>query len=119
MASVLIVEDEPVVRNTLTRLLSKRGYDTISVDSGEAALHCLAAVNDVNVALIDVDLPGINGFELVRRLEVDQPQITPVLLSGADRDRLELFGDQHSIKIMRKPINFKCLIDVINDPKKS
>lgn len=64
---VLVVEDEPVSRLLLTRLLGQEGAEVLTCASGEEALRTLALQN-LDVVILDIGLPGIDGFEVCRRI---------------------------------------------------
>jgi two-component system nitrogen regulation response regulator NtrX len=65
---ILIVDDEPLIRTSLTGVLQDEGYDTISVDSGEACCAELARAT-FDVVLLDVWLPGVDGMETLSRIQ--------------------------------------------------
>ena len=89
-ARVLIVDDEESNRKLLTRLLS-REYDVVTLQDGEEALALLERV-DVDVVLLDVRLPGLDGFEVCSRLKImPRTRLVPVVLVtglGAREHRL-------------------------------
>jgi putative two-component system response regulator len=77
---ILVVDDEDRNRNLLERLLSSQGYDVLTVKSGEAALTALRHVA-VDLVLLDVQLPGINGFDVCARLKSSpHTRLVPVVL---------------------------------------
>ena len=78
-ARVLLVEDQPVLREGLTRWLGDHGYRVVSCESGEEAL---ARANDVDVIASDVVLRGMDGIELLARLRRAAPRLPAVLFSG-------------------------------------
>src|SRR5215510_7691783 len=80
-AVVLIVDDEPVVRELLRRVL-ETDYSVLEAPNGPEALKLLRA-NEVNLILLDVVLPGMNGIELLSRLRLTRPNIPVILMSGA------------------------------------
>lgn len=81
--SVLLVEDHPIMRETLSELLSD--IPEVELDgtaaSGEEALS-LCETFTPNLALIDVSLPGMNGIELVEALLIRHPETACLMLSG-------------------------------------
>ena len=83
-ARVLVVDDEESNRKLLTRLLS-REYDVVTLPDGEQALALLERV-DVDVVLLDVRLPGLDGFEVCSRLKMmPRTRLVPVVLvTGLD-----------------------------------
>ena len=99
---ILIVDDEPVIAHTASRLFSKEGYDTRPVYSAEEALE-LISMWVPHLAVIDVRLPGMNGVDLAIRLKAELPNCKLVLLTGFN-DPSWLHRGGHSFKVLMKPI---------------
>lgn len=114
---VLIVEDEAISRRALTALLNASGFDTYAVASGEEALDAVGSVSAEGmlpeIALVDLDLPGMSGIEFIQRLAAVVPGIRPVLITATSRERLDELLESQFVSYMRKPIDFKCLLHVI------
>jgi DNA-binding response OmpR family regulator len=87
MATVLLVEDDPGVREGLELALRRLGYGVHPVASGETALHG-AREAPVDVVVLDVMLPGLDGFEVCRRLRRDSD--VPVIMLTARGDDLDI-----------------------------
>lgn len=81
---VLVVDDIAEVANGLCTGLSRLGYDVKIAFDAEAALH-MAEVFQPDIALIDIVLPGMSGYELARRLKVDR-NLCIVAMSGRPSD---------------------------------
>ncbi len=101
-ASILVVDDEPMVREVLSRYLSREGFDVSAAEDGEEALtHYARATPDL--VLLDLMLPKIDGFEVFRRIR-EQSRRTPVIMltaKGDETDRivgLELGADDYVAK---------------------
>jgi CheY-like chemotaxis protein len=84
LAKVLVVDDEPEVREVLRDLLSDLGYDVILADSGPTALDALSA-NKPDLVLLDVFMPGMDGVETLRRMTALDPSV-PVIVVTANTD---------------------------------
>lgn len=85
-ARVLIVDDEPMVRRALSRLVVHFGHHADTAQDGEEALKEL--VKGFDLVLLDAMLPGIKGFEVVRRMRADERWRTlPVIMLTAHTDR--------------------------------
>ena len=69
---ILVVNDEPQVRDAFKLGFDKAGYTTCLAESGEDALEVLDKDN-IQVMYLDLNLPGMNGLELCRRVRKDQP----------------------------------------------
>ena len=68
MRKVLVLEDEENIRSFVVINLKRAGYETIEAGTGEEALAALKANPSIKVALLDIMLPGIDGFEVCRRI---------------------------------------------------
>src|SRR5439155_19738442 len=91
-ATILIVDDEPLIRATLTEYLTEEGHRVSACGSGEEALT-LAAEQPFDVALCDVQLPGMDGIELLGRLLKISPQTFVLLITafGTVENAVEAF----------------------------
>jgi len=87
MATVLLVEDDPGVREGLELALRRLGYGVHPVASGETALHGVREAA-VDVVVLDVMLPGLDGFEVCRRLRRDSD--VPVIMLTARGDDFDI-----------------------------
>jgi DNA-binding NtrC family response regulator len=112
-ASVLIVEDERASRTALSRLLAQSGYDNQAVGSAEDALRLIRRNGAPRVALVDLNLPGMNGLELIEKLSRIDPSVVIVLTTAAAgeplMDRLRDFG----VEYLRKPLDFNRLLGLL------
>jgi two-component system, OmpR family, response regulator MtrA len=89
MATVLLVEDDPGARQGLELALRRLGYGVLPAASGEAALDGIRQAT-VDVVVLDVMLPGLDGFEVCRRLRRDSE--IPVIMLTARGDDLDIVG---------------------------
>ena len=79
--NVLVVEDEKVHRELLKMTLEEEGYRVWSVPSAEKALPILAQ-EEVEVAVLDVRLPGMSGLELLRRIKQERPEVEVIVITA-------------------------------------
>lgn len=79
---VLVVEDDQDMRDMLSEILRRGGYDCQTVESGLRALSFLAEMDDIDLVFSDVDMPGIDGIELLRTVKAIMPNVPVVLVSG-------------------------------------
>jgi DNA-binding NtrC family response regulator len=110
---VLIIEDEKVSRKALAMLLARQGYESEAVESAEEALTVLNRGSKPDIALIDVDLPGMSGAEFLEKLVERDPGVQPVFITAADEDRLAKLLHHHKIPHLRKPIDFRRLLEFL------
>ncbi|UFU05355.1 response regulator transcription factor [Ruania halotolerans] len=89
MTSVLLIEDDPLVRRSLELALGRYGYAIRTSATGEEGLAALAQ-EPPDLVVLDLMLPGIDGFEVCRRLRVDSQ--APVIMLTARGDDLDVVG---------------------------
>ena len=77
---ILVVDDEPEIRNSLSGVLEDEGYFAEAVESGEACLEVLRSGNGFELVLLDVWLPGIDGIEVLARIQEIAPAERPVVV---------------------------------------
>lgn len=104
---VLLVEDDAVLADGLRRVLSGHAMQVDVVGNGSQA-DALLASNEVTVAVLDIGLPGMDGFEVVRRLRARGSTVPVLLLTARDavEDRvrgLELGADDYLVKPFATP----------------
>jgi DNA-binding response OmpR family regulator len=101
--TVLVVEDDPVLRSTLAYNLSREGFRVLTAADGEVGLELARQERDrLDLVLLDIMLPGIDGFQVLRllRRESDIP-ILMLSARGEEQDRidgLELGADDYVVK---------------------
>jgi CheY-like chemotaxis protein len=115
--SILIVEDEVVSRKALATLLSRLGYRATAVASAEEALAALADHLVPSIALIDLDLPGMSGAELISQIERLDSSIVPIVISASENDRVYALIRSRGISFLRKPLDFEHLLSVMSEAK--
>ena len=86
---ILIVEDEPALREGLVDLLGGAGYATVAVGDGESALARTADAS-VELLLLDLMLPGVDGVEVCRRVRELRPDLPILMLTarGSEDDKV-------------------------------
>lgn len=112
LALVCIVDDDDDVRDGMRNLLASSGYDTVAFASAE---ECLAVrLAGVSLALIDVRLPGIDGFALHSALVERGLQLAVVFFSGHTDDTMAAHAVQAgAIALLQKPIDGDMLLCLI------
>lgn len=87
--SVLIVDDEEMMRDLLKRILSRGGFEIITASSGNEALKKLAT-NQVDLVISDIKMPGMDGFELLKEIRSNYPDLSVIMMTA--------FGDTYTVK---------------------
>jgi CheY-like chemotaxis protein len=114
---VLIVDDEVETIELLRIAFKRRGYAVLGAESGHAGLQ-LAREHRPAIMLIDLMMPGLNGFELCRQLRADPitAHIPQIILSAGDSryDQAEALAAGAN-RYLVKPVDIRALIDVVAD----
>lgn len=89
---VLVLEDETSIRSFIVINLTRAGYEIIEAGTGEEALEKLKENPDIHVALLDVMLPGIDGFEVCRRIRATNTRIGIIMLTARSQEMDKVTG---------------------------
>ena len=92
MKKVLVLEDESSIRSFSVINLRRAGYEVVEAESGEEALEKLKLHSDVRVALLDIMLPGIDGFEVCRRIRATNASIGIIMLTARSQEMDKVTG---------------------------
>ena len=92
MKKVLILEDEVNIRSFVVINLKRAGYDAIEAGTGEEALEKLRQHADIGVAILDIMLPDIDGFEVCRRIRATSKQIGIIMLTARTQEMDKITG---------------------------
>lgn len=92
MRKVLVLEDEENIRSFVVINLKRAGYQTIEAATGEDALVALKENPGIKVALLDIMLPGIDGFEVCRRIRAMDNKIGIIMLTARTQEMDKVTG---------------------------
>ena len=92
MKKVLVLEDESSIRGFIDINLRRAGYDVVEAETGEEALERLRENPDIRVALLDIMLPGIDGFEVCRRIRATNTRIGIIMLTARSQEMDKVTG---------------------------
>jgi CheY-like chemotaxis protein len=102
-ARVLVVEDEPLVRRVVVRLLVNWGYDPVEAADGPDAVDRFHEQRDrLDLVLLDIMLPRLNGVEVARAIRSEDPTL-PILVCSAILD--------HGVRDQLRGLNVQCCLD--------
>jgi len=113
---VLIVDDEPKVYNALRRTLRREDFTTLYASDGEEAERHLSE-NEVDVALVDMHMPGMQGTQLLARMRQQWPNTVRMMLTGDTRLDIIVKAVNHGevFRFFLKPVDEAELIVSIRD----
>ena len=106
MATVLIIDDSPTELHLFQSMLEKAGFDTLVADSGEDGIR-KATTAHPDCILMDVVMPGMNGFQATRKLTRDPAtsDIPVIMITSKDQETDKIWGmRQGAVEYLVKPI---------------
>lgn len=115
MARVLIVDDSPTETYKLTGMLEKNGHTVLTAETGEGGV-AMAKKELPDVVLMDIVMPGLNGFQATRQLtKADETANIPVIIvTTKDQETDRVWGLRQGAKAyLTKPIEEKMLLETI------
>jgi len=103
--TVLLVEDEPMVRSVAERALTRHGYTVITAENGEEALDVLALGEPIELLISDVVMPGMDGPTMVREARKSRPELKILFMSGYAEEQLRKSIDIENVNFLPKPFS--------------
>lgn len=115
MSKILIVDDSPTETHVLSTMLESNGYQIVTAESGEAGVE-VAKKEMPDLVLMDVVMPGLNGFQATRQLkkEATTAHIPVVIVTTKDQETDKIWGMRQGAKdYLTKPVDEGNLINTI------
>lgn len=114
-ATVLLIEDEDLVRRTVQAILENRGYKVLSAADGESGIDlCRKKKKEIEYILLDLELPKLGGAELLQQLTSIHPRAHVILSSGHSKDVFtKSFKTRSDIVFLQKPYRSDQLIGLM------
>jgi two-component system cell cycle sensor histidine kinase/response regulator CckA len=109
--TVLLVEDEPMVRGVAERALTRHGYKVITADNGEEALDLLATGEEIALLISDVVMPVMDGPTMVREARKTRPNLKILFMSGYAEEQLRNSIDIDDVAFLPKPFSVQELAE--------
>jgi len=107
MTTLLVIDDDPVVRDLLHQLLSEK-YECDTADRADQALECLE-FQEYDVIITDIFMPGLSGLQILKRIQ-ERHLTTPVIvISGKGDDFQEFFKEMGAFACLTKPFPLEAL----------
>ena len=103
--TVLLVEDEPMVRSVAERALTRHGYTVLTADNGEDALEIIAKNEPIDLLISDVVMPGMDGPTMVREARLSRPELKVLFMSGYAEEQLRKSIDIENVNFLPKPFS--------------
>ncbi|HEY9069208.1 MAG TPA: PocR ligand-binding domain-containing protein [Candidatus Ozemobacteraceae bacterium] len=115
--TILVVEDQEIVRTMVCEILQRSGYVVLSASSGEEAIRIVeAGLTDIHLLLSDVIMTGMNGPELYQRLAAGRPGLRGLFMSGYSSEILNHEGvAQGALQVIQKPFTPTVLLSRLRE----
>jgi two-component system, response regulator, stage 0 sporulation protein F len=115
--SILVVDDEQVVRDTVSRILMDEGFNVSSAEDGRSAVEA-ARNRNFDAALLDLKLPDINGIEVLERIKIFNPDIKAVIMTAYEiKELVNRAFELGAFTCLHKPFEIKKLLQIFNEMK--
>ena len=109
-ATILVVDDEPAVLETVRDGLAAHGYQVLTAGGGDEALQIAQThQGPIALALVDVVMPGMSGPEVVQRLHAARPELKVLFMSGFSTEVVVVHGLDTGDPILVKPFSLDTL----------
>jgi DNA-binding NtrC family response regulator len=116
---VLLVDDEVPFVEAMTRRLTKRGLDVKNAFSGEEALQALKKLKHVDVIILDVKMPGMDGLEALTEIKKAHPIVEVIMLTGHATVETAIEGMKRgAFDYLMKPCDMDVLMKKLEEAKK-
>ena len=114
MPRILLVDDEDSFRVPLAERLNLRGYSTADVDRGEDAVKMIRIDNEIDVVLLDLNMPGMDGQQVLKEIKSFRPELQVIILTahGSMSSAMEI-GKLDAFSYLEKPCEFDELIEAV------
>ena len=113
--TILIVDDEPAIRKSLTGLLTDEGYEVVSADNGYEALK-LIDEDPPDLVLLDIWLPGMDGIETLKEIKQNHPYLPVVMITGHGSIETAVIATKFgAFDFLEKPLSIDKIILTINN----
>jgi two-component system, NtrC family, sensor kinase len=108
--TVLVVDDEYMMRGVLSEILRDSGFEVIPAASGEDAVEILTRLSNVDAVFSDIKMPGMDGFALAKWIHEHHPD-TPVILASGYSGKTNMVAELCGAEFLRKPYDFDLIIE--------
>lgn len=113
--TVLLVEDEDMVRAVAERALSRQGYKVLTANDGEQGLEVLAGDEKIDLLISDVVMPNMDGPSMVARARASHPDLPVLFMSGYAEEQLRKSIDIANVAFLPKPFSVSQLAEAARD----
>ena len=115
--NVIVIDDEEGMREGMRRVLERSSFQVDLAENGEEAIKLLEE-NTYDLALIDLKMPGIDGFEVLKRVKQEHPDVEVIVLTGHGSEHDEkVVRDLGAFEYLQKPVDIATLAEKIRQAR--
>ncbi len=118
MARILVIDDDPDVRGSLSKILTRAGYEVVVAADGAAGIE-LQHKEPADVIITDIFMPGVDGLQTIRQLKKEGSGVRIIAVSGGDRtgtvdlkEHARLMG---AFKVLAKPFEMDDVLAAVKE----
>jgi len=118
LARILVIDDDPDVRGSLTKILTRAGYEVVTAADGAAGIE-LQHHEPADVIITDIFMPGLDGLQTIRQLKKEGSGVRIIAVSGGDRtgtvdlkEHARLMG---AFKVLAKPFEMHDVLAAVQE----
>lgn len=118
MPRILVIDDDPDVRQSLRKILTRAGYDVVEAADGTVGVE-LQHREPADVIITDIFMPGLDGLQTMRQLKKEGSLVKVIAVSGGDRtgtmdlrEHAKLLG---AFKVLAKPFEMQDVLDAVKE----
>ena len=118
MPRILVIDDDPDVRGSLSKILARAGYDVVEAADGAAGI-ALQHKEPADVIITDIFMPGLDGLQTIRQLKKEGSPVKVIAVSGGDRtgtvdlkEHARLMG---AFQVLAKPFEMRDVLAAVQE----
>ena len=113
--TVLVIDDQETLLTVVLDMLTAKGMNVLTARSGREGLRMFQEnAQTIDVVLLDMKMPDLNGDEVFAELEALDPKVRVIITTGyEEREALAHFNGQQKVAFIQKPYRFKILVEMI------
>ncbi len=112
--TVLLVDDEYLVRGVLSEILTESGFQVVQAENGAEAIHILSKLDHVDLVFSDIKMAPLDGFALAKWVHENRPGL-PVILASGYSGKTNMAAELNGAEFFRKPFDFDAVVEKIRD----
>ena len=113
MSRILVIDDNDTVRDVIRQLLESGGHEVTECEDGQKGLDA-QRTDPCDLVVVDIQLPGISGFEVIRCLRDEEKDIRIIGVAGRTDRTLDQAIEAGADQIMAKPLRLRPFLEMVN-----